>query len=56
MTIKTFIMLQKLFISYKGGSFERFDNERILKRIIPQKYSSAQPFSTLIIIRNIHSE
>ncbi len=49
---KTFIMLQKNAISYKCCSLEPlFIKESLKMSNVPQKYSEAQLFSTLIIIR-----
>ncbi len=54
MTIKSFIMLQNNYNSNKCCSFELSIHQTILKinNILwfPQKYESAQLFSTLIII------
>ncbi len=56
-TVKTFIMLQKISISNKCCSFELSIHLWILKKLnvsrFPQKYCAAQLFSTLIIIRNV---
>ncbi len=55
-TVKIFIILQKISISNKCCSFELSIHLWILKNKMyqfPQKYSAAQLFSTLIIIRNV---
>ncbi len=56
-TIKTFIMLQKISILNRCCCFELSIQLWILKKIkiwrFPQKYWAAQLFSTLIIIRNV---
>ncbi len=56
MTVKTFIMLQKISVSNKRCSFDLSIHQRILKNRIYQslqKYEAAQRFSTLIINRNV---
>ncbi len=55
-SVKTFIMLQNIYILNKCCSFELSIHLWILKNKIyqfPQKYCAAQLFSTLIIIRNV---
>ncbi len=56
MTVKTFLMLQNIYIYFKCCSFELYSSKNPEKRHISQfsqKYEAAQLFSTFVIIIHV---